>query len=74
MNKYAVNIEDIMSKITELNIYGKYINNMESEEDTNNYEETDEFVEEMVNISPDEAEGLLDEIEGLSEVVSELEL
>ena len=25
MNKYAVGIEDIMSKITELNIYGKYL-------------------------------------------------
>ena len=56
MNKYAVGIEDIMSKITELNIYGKYleeIKNTPKEEK----DETD-FVDEMVKISPKEAESL----------------
>lgn len=66
MNKYAVNIEDVMSKITELNIYGKYIKHMDNSEE-------DEFVDEMVNISKEEAEDILDEIEGLSEVVAEIE-
>ena len=41
MNKYAVSLEDIMSKITELNIYGNYIDNFE--------EDNDDFIEEMVN-------------------------
>ena len=64
MNKYAVNIEDIMSKITELNIYGKYIEEPE---------ETD-FVDEMVKISPKQAEDLLDEIDNLSNTLTNLDL
>lgn len=61
MNRYSVNIEDIMSKITELNIYGKYI---EEEDNT----------DEMVNISPKEAEDLLDEIDSLSNTLTNLDL
>ena len=63
MNKYAVNIEDIMSKITELNIYGKFL-----EEDSN------DFVDEMVKITPKEAEDLLDEIDDLSNTLTNLDL
>ena len=33
MNKYAVSIEDIMSKITELNIYSKYLDEFSNGED-----------------------------------------
>ena len=65
MSKYSVNIEDIMSKITELNIYGKYM-----EEDSN---ETN-FVDEMVKISPKQAEDLLDEIDNLSNTLTNLDL
>ena len=72
MNKYSVSIEDIMSKITELNIYGKYLDykNEEKEEAIN--EPT--FVDEMVKISPKEAESLLDEIDNLSSVMEDLDL
>lgn len=62
MNKYAVNIEDVMSKITELNIYGKYI------------EDKSDFVDEMVKISPKQAEDLLDEIDDLSNTLTNLDL
>lgn len=65
MTKYAVNIEDIMSKITELNIYGKYIE--EEPEETN-------FVDEMVKISPKQAEDLLDEIDNLSNTLTNLDI
>lgn len=65
MSKYSVNIEDIMSKITELNIYGKYME--ENEEETN-------FVDEMVKISPKQAEDLLDEIDNLSNTLTNLDL
>ncbi len=68
MNKYVVNIEDIMSKITELNIYGKYI------EDTEEEIEEPTFVDEMLKISPQEAESLLNEIEDLSSVMEDLDL
>ena len=44
MNKYAVSIEDIMSKITELNIYGKYIDAMDEEPEESSDEPT--FVDE----------------------------
>ena len=71
MNKYSVNIEDIMSKITELNIYGKYIDEVDNEEE-NSDEPT--FVDEMVKISPKEAESLLDEIDSLSSVMEDLDL
>ena len=63
MKKYVVNIEDIMSKITELNIYGKYLDE----------EETD-FVDEMTKISKEEAEDLLDEIDNLSNTLTNLDL
>ena len=71
MNKYAVSIEDIMSKITELNIYSKYLDNTEEKIDP-----IDEptFVDEMVKISPKEAESLLDEIDNLSSVMEDLDL
>ena len=71
MNKYAVGIEDIMSKITELNIYGKYIDIFSEEEEKKN---EDDFVDEMVNLSSKEAESLLDEIEDLSSVMEELDI
>lgn len=64
MKKYAVNIEDIMSKITELNIYGKYIDEQDDSE----------FVDEMVKITPKEAEDLLDEIDDLSNTLTNLDL
>ena len=64
MAKYAVNIEDIMSKITELNIYGKYLEDKD---------ETD-FVDEMVKISPKQAEDLLDEIDNLSNTLTNLDI
>lgn len=64
MNKYSVNIEDIMSKITELNIYGKFIDE----------DDDSDFVDEMVKISPKEAEDLLDEIDSLSNTLTDLDL
>lgn len=64
MNKYAVSIEDIMSKITELNIYGKYIDGEDSEDDS--------LLDEMLNISPEKATNLLDEIDNLSSVMEDL--
>lgn len=66
MNKYAVSIEDVMSKITELNIYGDYLDSFE--------EDTDGFVDEMVNISSKEAANLLEEIEDLSNVMDSLNI
>ena len=62
MNHYLVNIEDIMSKITELNIYGKYIN-MSGPDD-----EEGKFVEEMTkeNDVASDALDLLDEIKSLT--------
>ena len=72
MNKYAVSIEDIMSKITELNIYGKYIDDMDEDDEESSDEPT--FVDEMVKISPKEAESLLDEIDNLSSVMEDLDL
>lgn len=63
MNKYLVNVEDIMSKITELNIYGKYI-------DTFNKEKEEEgFVEEMTketNSVSNDAMNLLEEVKSLT--------
>ncbi|CCY47158.1 unknown [Firmicutes bacterium CAG:822] len=72
MNKYAVSIEDIMSKITELNIYGKYIEDMDENDEESSDEPT--FVDEMIKISPKEAESLLDEIDNLSSVMEDLDL
>ena len=82
MNKYAVGIEDIMSKITELNIYGRYLeeNSNDSSESNTVASEPEmpsddtNFVDEMVKISPKEAESLLDEIDNLSNVMEDLDL
>ena len=71
MNKYAVGIEDVISKITELNVYGKYIGEF-NEKEENTEEPT--FVDEMVKISPKEAESLLEEIDNLSSVMEDLDL
>ncbi|MDD6323662.1 MAG: hypothetical protein PUA73_03530 [Bacilli bacterium] len=68
MNKYVVNIEDVMSKITELNVYSKYIEEAKKES------KNPSFVDEMVKISPKEAESLLDEIDSLSSVMDDLEI
>lgn len=65
MNKYGVNIEDVMSKITELNVYSKYLEE---------FNEEDDFTDEMVKISPKEAEDLLDEIDDLSSTLENLDL
>lgn len=62
MTKYAVGIEDIMSKITELNLYSKYIDIFNEEEKEND----DDFVDSMVDLSENEAEDLLNEIEDLN--------
>ena len=70
MNRCGVGIEDVMSKITELNIYGKYIDEVEEEDN----EETPQFVDEMIKISPKDAESLLDEIDNLSSVMEDLDL
>lgn len=63
MNKYAVNIEDVMSKITELNLYSKYIDVFN--EEVKEQEDEDDFVDSMVDLSKEEAGDLLDEIEDL---------
>ncbi|MBQ9011459.1 MAG: hypothetical protein IJ093_02300 [Bacilli bacterium] len=73
MNKYSVGIEDIMSKITELNIYGKYIDVFGKNEEEPKEEDYD-FVDEMINLSSKEAESLLDEIEDLSNEVDKMNL
>ena len=69
MNKYNVGIEDIMSKITELNVYENYMEDYDKEV---SYEEP-KFVDEMVKITPSEAESLLDEIDNLSSVMEDLD-
>lgn len=87
MNTYGVGIEDVMSKITELNIYADYLNDMENdskaEETTDNIEnpeipvetaKEDDFVDAMVNLSSKEAESLLDEIENLSSAMDDLNI
>lgn len=73
MNKYVVNIEDIMSKITELNLYGKYIEKFDEVKDKDLASDSS-FIDEMVKISPKEAESLLDEIDNLSSVMEDLDL
>lgn len=70
MNKYNVGIEDIMSKITELNVYENYMEDYDKEV---SYEEPT-FVDEMVKITPSEAESLLDEIDNLSSVMEDLDI
>ena len=87
MNTYGVGIEDVMSKITELNIYADYLNDMgndsQDEESTTNTEnqeipaeaeKQDDFVDAMVNLSSKEAESLLDEIENLSSAMDDLNI
>lgn len=69
MNKYAVSIEDIMSKITELNIYGKYIEEFNYQEPEYNDEP---FVNEMIDIPANEADSLLGEIEDLSDSIDDI--
>ncbi len=77
MNTYSVGIEDVMSKITELNIYADYLaddKKGKSVEKPNakksiihkKKKEEDDFVDAMVNLSSNDAESLLDEIEHLS--------
>ncbi len=70
MNKYNVGIEDIMSKITELNVYENYMEDYDKEV---SYEEPT-FIDEMVKITPSEAESLLDEIDNLSSVMEDLDI
>ena len=70
MNKYNVGIEDIMSKITELNVYENYMEDYDKEV---SYEEPT-FIDEMVKITPSEAENLLDEIDNLSSVMEDLDI
>jgi len=61
MNRYMVSIEDVMSKITELNIYGKYTDAFSENKEEN-------FVEEMIKekSAKDDAMDLLDEIKALT--------
>lgn len=63
MNHYSVNIEDIMSKITELNIYGKYIEEKEE----------GDFEEEMIkeNDVTNDAIDLLNEIKSLTDDIDD---
>ncbi len=84
MRTYAVGIEDIMSKITELNIYTEYLNDEKeshfAEESNEEYstafadeEETEIPLDTMPNLSSKDAESLLSEIEHLSSVIDDLE-
>lgn len=66
MNKYAVGIEDIMSKITELNLYSEFIDTFE--------EEPKEEIKEEPDLRVNDAESLLKEIEELSNAMDELDI
>ena len=72
MNKYAVGIEDIMNKIKELNLYEKYIEDFSESEDK--LDKDIDFVSEMTKKKKKKAEDLLDEIENLSEEISDLDI
>lgn len=82
MKHYAVSIEDIMSKITELNIYSAYLE--EDDSDVQNElgaelqevaeNKNESFVDTMVNFSTKDAESLLDEIENLSQAMEGLDI
>jgi len=77
MNTYSVGIEDVMSKITELNIYADYLT--EDEPRTPSFAgraepKDDDFIDAMVNLSSSDAESLLDEIENLSSVMEEFNI
>lgn len=82
MKHYAVSIEDIMSKITELNIYAAYLedndstvtNELEAELQEETADSNDSFVDTMVNFSTKDAESLLDEIENLSQAMEDLNI
>ena len=82
MKHYAVNIEDIMSKITELNIYSAYLedddssvqNELEAELQEETEDKNESFVDTMVNFSTKDAESLLDEIENLSQAMEGLNI
>jgi len=76
MNTYSVGIEDVMSKITELNIYADYLADSKLEEPKSSVieEENNDFVDTMVNLSTNDAESLLDEIENLSNVMAEFNI
>ena len=81
MNKYAVGIEDVMSKITELNLYSNYIDTFSDEPEEKEevvdkpaVEEKNDFVDNMVDLSAKEAENLLDEIEDLSTDMETLDI
>lgn len=90
MNTYGVGIEDVMSKITELNIYADYLNDNDTDsedikqdedqhleteiEDVATPDKEDDFVDAMVNLSSKEAESLLDEIENLSSAMDDLNI
>lgn len=82
MKHYAVNIEDIMSKITELNIYSAYLedddssvqNELEAELQEETKDKNESFVDTMVNFSTKDAESLLDEIENLSQAMEGLNI
>jgi len=80
MNKYSVGIEDIMSKITELNLYSKYIDTFGENDDVNeddiaeHEEGKDDFVDGMVDLSSEEAENMLGEIEDLSSAMEDLDI
>ncbi len=82
MNTYAVGIEDIMSKITELNIYTDYLNDEEpshfeeeakEEYSTSFADDEDMPLDNVPNLSSKDAESLLNEIENLSSVIDDLE-
>ena len=82
MKHYAVSIEDIMSKITELNIYSAYLedddssvqNELEAELQEETKDKNESFVDTMVNFSTKDAESLLDEIENLSQAMEGLNI
>lgn len=82
MKHYAVSIEDIMSKITELNIYSAYLedddssvqNELEAELQEETEDKNESFVDTMVNFSTKDAESLLDEIENLSQAMEGLNI
>lgn len=77
MNTYSVGIEDVMSKITELNIYADYLEASKKTKPKAKKvvkEEDDSFVDAMVNLSSKDAESLLDEIENLSSVMEEFNI
>ncbi len=80
MNTYGVGIEDVMSKITELNIYADYLEESKKSKPAKvskkeeKEENSDDFVDAMVNLSTSDAASLLDEIENLSNVMEEFNI